>query len=394
MNVDGAFGGLPADAGPPSTADIVMAAAAGMALLATGDRDPMRTTTFGVGELMRAAIELGCRKIILGIGGSATVDAGIGCAQATGHTIVLQDGEPVSANEPLVGADLERVVMVKRHRGEITDGVEIVVACDVTNPLYGPTGAARVFGPQKGATPDQVQQLDDWMRGLSMRNGRDAEANAAGAGAAGGLGFGLMAFFGARLVSGIDLVVEVTHLRDRLRGADLCLTAEGRLDSQSVDGKAVAGVAKLCKGLNVPCIALAGSIGDGAAAVLSHGVTTYFSICDGPMTLEQAIDRAPELLRQSTANVVRVTKSKSAPPALPLPGEMPARPALGVLSYQPRAEYQPSDLPPPGSVARAFTDLCWIAGRILFRLTHWTSASRRSPILSPDAESSLRHVET
>ncbi len=296
--------------GDGKTAVIEMAAAAGLALLKPGERNPMATTTFGVGELMREAIEGGCRKILLGIGGSATVDGGLGCAQATGHTIVLQDGEPVSPNEPLVGRDLERVVMIKRHRGEVTDGVEIVVACDVTNPLFGPTGAAAVFGPQKGATPNDVQLLDGWLRGLAIRTGKETEANTPGAGAAGGLGFGLMAYFGAKLVSGIDLVVESTGLRKRLEPADLCLTGEGRLDGQSADGKTISGIAKLCKELGVPCVALAGSIGEGAEAIGEHGVTAYFSICDRPMSLEKAMRDACSLLQSAAANVVRMSRKR------------------------------------------------------------------------------------
>ncbi len=306
MKVDAAYG----IRGDGKTAVIEMAAAAGLALLKPAERDPMATTTFGVGELIRAVIESGCRKILLGIGGSATVDGGLGCAQATGHTIVLQDGEPVSPAEPLTGRDLERIVMINRHRGEITDGVEIVVACDVTNPLYGPTGAAAVFGPQKGATPEQVKQLDAWLRGLVVRTGKETEANTPGAGAAGGLGFGLLAYFGATLVSGIDLVVDSTNLRERLASADLCLTGEGRLDRQSAGGKAVAGVAKLCKELGVPCVALAGSIGDGADTMIAHGLTAYFSICSRPMSLDEAMRDASSLLQLGAANAVRLFAAK------------------------------------------------------------------------------------
>src|SRR5439155_26058591 len=138
------------------------------------------TTTFGTGELLNAAIEAGAKRILLGIGGSATVDGGIGCAQATGHTIILEDGEPVSVTEPLVGADVARVVLVKRHRGERTDGVEIIVACDVDNPLYGPDGAAEIFGPQKGATREQVKQLDRALKQLAMRLGKDDLAQVPG----------------------------------------------------------------------------------------------------------------------------------------------------------------------------------------------------------------------
>jgi len=263
----------------------------------------MNTTTFGVGELMRAAIELGCRRLLLGIGGSATVDAGIGCAQATGHTIVLRDGEPVSPTEPLVGADLERVVMIKRHRGEVTDGVEIIVACDVTNPLAGPNGAARIFGPQKGATGEQINQLDNWLRGLALRMGRQSEADVPGAGAAGGLGFGLLAFFGATLQSGIDLVLNATDLRRRLAGADLCLTGEGRLDAQSIDGKAVGGVARLCRETNVPCMAVAGSVQEGLD-YRALSLAGAFAIRKPPMTLDDAVRHAAALIESVAGDVV------------------------------------------------------------------------------------------
>jgi len=305
MMVDATFGIMPAEAGAPKTAVIEMAAAAGLALLKPNERDPMATTTFGVGELLRAAVELGCKRVLLGIGGSATVDGGLGCAQATGHTIVLQDGEPVSPAEPLTGRDLERVVLIKQHRGEVTDGLEIIVACDVTNPLYGPTGAARVFGPQKGASPAQVEQLDAWLRELATRTGKDAQANTPGAGAAGGLGFGLLAFFNATLQSGIDLVLNSTRLRERLNGADLCITGEGRLDSQSVDGKAVGGVAALCKEMNVPCVAIAGSVEEG---LNSHaiGLAAAFAIRKPPMTLEYAMANASSLVQKVVEDVARL----------------------------------------------------------------------------------------
>jgi glycerate 2-kinase len=306
MKVNAAFGML----GDGTTAVIEMAAASGLALLAPEDRNPLNTTTFGTGQLLNGAVELGATHIILGIGGSATTDGGIGCAQACGHTIILQDGEPVSPTEPLVGADVERVVMVKRHRGEKTDRIKITVACDVTNPLFGENGAARIFGPQKGATPEQVLQLDAALRQLATRNNKLDFASIPGAGAAGGLGFGMMAFFGAELRSGVDIVLEATQLRARLKNADLCITGEGRLDSQSLSGKTVIGVARLCKAANIPCIALGGSIDPDMEAALIEGLTAWFSICDGPMTLEQAMADAAGLLSRSAANVLRVWRAK------------------------------------------------------------------------------------
>ncbi len=302
MKVDATFGILP----DQTTAVIEMASAAGLELLRPTDRNPLNTTTFGVGELIRHAIELGCNHILLGIGGSATVDGGIGCCQATGHTIILNDGESVSMNEPLVGRDLERVVMVKRHRGEISDRVKMTVACDVTNPLCGPTGASRVFGPQKGASPADVERFDHWLHGLAARSGKMEEANCPGAGAAGGLGFGLLAFYGATLVSGVQLVLQTVKLADRLASADLCLTGEGSFDEQSLHGKATAGVAAICKQLGVPCVVLAGRCAVPISQATAVGVTASFSITTGPMDLNAARRDAKSLLAIAAENVTRL----------------------------------------------------------------------------------------
>ena len=241
MKVEARFGVL----GDGQTAVIEMAAASGLALLKPQDRDPMRTTTFGTGELMMAAVEMGMSRIILGIGGSATIDGGIGCAQACGLPVILEGGEPVSAGEPLVGADVERVVLIKHGRGSPVEKVRIEVACDVTNPLFGKDGAAEVYGPQKGASTGQIRKLDVALMNLARRNDKIAEANFPGAGAAGGLGFAMAAFFGAKLKSGVEIVMEAVGFRGRLAEADLCLTGEGRLDRSSLRGKVVGGVAQL-----------------------------------------------------------------------------------------------------------------------------------------------------
>ena len=306
MKVDAIFGML----GDGQTAIIEMAAASGLALLKPEDRNPLYTTTFGTGELINAAIERGAKKIILGIGGSATVDGGIGCAQACGHTIILDDGEPVSPTEPLVGADVSRVVLIKRHRGEKTDGIPIIVACDVDNPLFGPQGAAEIFGPQKGANPQQVQQLEAALRQLAVRLAQIELAGIPGAGAAGGLGFGMMAYFGATLKRGVEIVMEAVKFRERLHGADWCITGEGSLDAQSASGKTAVGVARMCREMGVPCIAFAGSIGEGAEKVLDEGMTAYFGICDRPMALAEAMKDARTLLAKTAANVMRVRVRK------------------------------------------------------------------------------------
>lgn len=256
IRVDATFGIL----GDGTAAVVEMSAASGLALLPPEDRNPMRTTTFGTGQLLTEAVKLGVEHIILGIGGSATVDAGIGMCQAVGQPVILDGEGPADPHEPLVGEDLRRVVLIKHGRGSALDRVRITVACDVTNPLFGPNGAARIFGPQKGATPEQVAELDALLEQLARRCGKLAEANEPGAGAAGGLGFALGAFFAAQLRPGFDIVADAVGLPDRLRHADLCITGEGRLDASSLDGKAAVGVARMCAELSVPCVAVVGDV--------------------------------------------------------------------------------------------------------------------------------------
>jgi len=300
MKVDAMFGVL----GDGRTAVVEMAAASGLALLKPEDRNPLNTTTFGTGELLMAAAQLGVQEIILGIGGSATVDGGIGCAQACGLPVLLEGGEPVSPTEPLCARDLPNVLMIKHGRGSAIERVRIRVACDVINPLFGPSGAAIVFGPQKGATPHQVRWLDDALRGLAERTGKLAEAQVPGAGAAGGLGFGMLAYFGATLQSGADIVIDATRLRDRLKGADLCMTGEGRLDQSSLHGKAPIAVARLCKALGVRCVAVVGSIGPGAEMAHDEGISEFCATSDGILSLEDSFRHAPELISNATARML------------------------------------------------------------------------------------------
>jgi glycerate kinase len=300
MKVDAIFGVL----GDGRTAVVEMAAASGLALLRPEDRNPLNTTTFGTGELLMVAAELGASEIILGIGGSATVDGGIGCAQACGLPVLLEGGEPLSPTEPLCGRDLPTVLMIKHGRGSSIERMRIRVACDVVTPLFGPTGAAVIFGPQKGANPAQVRWLDDALRGLAERTGKLADAEVPGAGAAGGLGFGMLAYFGATLQSGADIVIDAMRLRERLNGADLCITGEGRLDAGSLHGKAPIAVARLCKQLGVRCGAIVGSIGDGAELARDEGISDYFAISDGILSPEDCIRRAAELVSKATARCV------------------------------------------------------------------------------------------
>jgi glycerate kinase len=284
-----------------------MSSASGLHLLRADQFDPLATTTFGTGEIIRVASEeFHVKRILLGIGGSATNDAGIGCAQACGLPVILEGGEPVSPTEPLCGGDVERVVLVKHGRGDHLGGVEIIVACDVTNPLFGPNGAAHVFGPQKGATHEVIGRLDRALEQLATRTGKLTEANTPGAGAAGGLGFGLLAFFGATLRPGIDIVIGAVRLRERLRGADLCLTGEGKIDAQSESGKAISGVARACREADVPCIALCGTVGDGAARILNLGISEVVPIRDLTMDLTIAMRSAAPLVTSTAENVVRM----------------------------------------------------------------------------------------
>lgn len=308
------------------TAVIEMSSASGLHLLRPEQRNPLRTTTFGTGELLRAAAELGVCRIILGIGGSATVDGGLGCLQGWGAGIELENGVIYGPKDrKLTGGDVGKVLSVtassqKRPRrarpggalralppagSGLNEGIEVIVACDVANPLYGPDGAAPVFGPQKGATPQQARELDAALHNLARRTGHLEAAHAPGAGAAGGLGFAMLAFFNATLRSGIEIVIDATRLRQRLRGADLCITGEGCLDLQSLSGKTAVGVGRLCREMGVPCIALAGAIGDGAAEAFRDELTAQFAICDRPMTLEQSMTRTAELLATAAANVLR-----------------------------------------------------------------------------------------
>jgi glycerate kinase len=294
--VDAAFG----VSGDGRTAFVEMAAASGLALLAEGDRNPLNTTTFGTGELLVAAAKLGVAEIVLGIGGSATTDGGIGCAQACGLPVILAEGEPVSDTEPLCGRDLERVVLVKHGRGSPVERTKITVACDVTNPLFGPRGAAAVYGPQKGATPGQVAWLDDQLRGLAERTGKLREAEVPGAGAAGGLGFGLLAYFpNAALRRGVEIVFDAVGLRARLIGADLCVTGEGRLDATSLDGKVTGAVASLCSEVGVRCAAVVGSIdhsvGDDGTWPSGH-FNDVLAVREPEMSLAESVVRTPARL--------------------------------------------------------------------------------------------------
>ncbi|NPV47418.1 MAG: glycerate kinase [Armatimonadetes bacterium] len=300
--------------GDGRTAVIEMAAASGLPLVPEGQRDPLRTTTYGTGELIRAALDEGCRKLIIGLGGSATNDGGLGVAAALGARLLDDAGEPVCPT----GAGLARLRRIDTTsmdpRLRETDGR---VACDVDNPLYGPTGAAQVYGPQKGASPEAVRELDDGLRNFAAVVERDlgvAVADMPGAGAAGGLGAGLVAFCGARLERGVNIVIEAVELRQRMAGCHLCLTGEGRIDGQTVFGKTAKGVAEVARELGVPVVALGGAIEEDAPG-LSECFDAVFCTCVRPMTLEQAMapDTAKKLIGFTARQIVSLWIAREKP---------------------------------------------------------------------------------
>lgn len=294
------------------TAVIEMSAASGLALLRPEDRDPERTTSFGTGELIRAAHAAGAARIVVGIGGSATTDGGVGCAQACGWRFRMSDGSwRGPADRPIVGGEVGSILGVEPG-GSMAP---IHVACDVDNPLLGPRGAARVFGPQKGATAEQVERLDRSLQHLAGLLGKEDVAQSPGAGAAGGLGFGLMAFHGAAVESGFDLVARTLGLRERLAGADLVITGEGRLDASSLHGKTVIGVARLCRGLTIPCMAIVGSVGPGAAGAAAEGLHQWHAIRDLATSDEDSMRRARELIVEAARRSARDLESGKIAPS-------------------------------------------------------------------------------
>jgi glycerate kinase len=297
QTVDARWGFL----GDGTTAVIEMSAASGYALVPADQRNPMNTTTYGTGQLLLHAARKGAQRLLLGIGGSATVDAGLGCCQAAGHTVLRFDGETVPPGDPLCGRDLPDIHSIKRGRGSELDRIPIIVACDVDNPLYGDRGAAVVFGPQKGATPEQVAWFDAQHRALAERCLKQSEALSPGTGAAGGLGWALTSFFNAQLVPGIRMVMDATGLAERLRGAALCVTGEGAYDGQSAGGKTASGVARFCAELGIPCVLLAGRISADTQGAFAQAI----EVSPRSMSLDEAFTRAPELLTKAAESVTR-----------------------------------------------------------------------------------------
>ena len=287
------------------TAVIEMARASGLALLKPEERNARAATTRGTGEMALAAIEKGARHVIVGIGGSATNDGGVGFASALGVGFLDESGAAVRP----VGEDLPKIRKIDVS-GRRFDASRIVfeAVCDVDNPLCGPRGAAAVYGPQKGASPDDVKYLDSGLANLAARVEADLGmdlAKIAGAGAAGGLGFGLAAFAGASLRPGVEVVLDMVGIDKELADADLVVTAEGRVDFQTAFGKGPAGVGGRAKKLGVPCLAVAGGVSGDISNLHGLGIDACFSLCPGPITLEEAMRNGAELLAIASEQAFR-----------------------------------------------------------------------------------------
>ncbi len=285
--------------GDKKTAVIEMAEASGLTLVPENKRNPLITTTYGTGQLIKAALDQGCRKMIIGIGGSATNDGGAGMVQALGVKLLDKDGEDVGFG----GGELKKVFRINtKCLDNRLSETKVLIASDVSNPLCGPKGAARVYGPQKGATLEMIKKLDESLAYFAEIIKRDLNKDIKdipGAGAAGGLGAGLMAFLDAELRPGIEIIIEIVKLEQAIKNADLVITGEGKIDSQTIYGKAPIGVAKIAKKYNIPVIAVAAIIGDDADIVHKYGINTLIKISEPPMGLAEPKSKKVWLIKRS-----------------------------------------------------------------------------------------------
>ncbi|MFC3285939.1 glycerate kinase [Litchfieldella rifensis] len=305
--------GRPCDAdwgwhGDSRTACIELAEASGLQSLAHDERTALHSSTYGVGELVRAALDAGAERLLVTLGGSATNDGGAGMLTALGAQLLDCDGQPL----PPGGASLERLASIGLSDFDPRlANLVVEAAVDVDNPLLGERGASAVFGPQKGASNDEVLRLDKALQHLADETrkvlGIDYR-DIAGAGAAGGMGFALATFLGAEVMPGIELIMRHAGMKDRLAWADLVITGEGQLDGQSLAGKTPIGVARAARDHCIPVIVLAGRLGPGWKAVLDEGVTGAFALADGPMDLDEALSRCAELLSDRSENLIRTMK--------------------------------------------------------------------------------------
>ncbi len=294
-----------------TTAVMEMSAAAGITLIPQELRNPMLTTTYGVGEMIIDAIKKGCRNFIMGIGGSATNDGGIGMLSALGFGMLDKNGDAVRTG----GCGLE--VLAKITTDNVISELSkctFNIACDVTNPLCGENGCSAIYGPQKGATPDMIERMDSWLARyaeLTKTVSPQSDMDMPGAGAAGGIGFALSSFLGGKLKNGIGMILQETALEDYVKDADIVITGEGRLDSQTVMGKAPSGVAGIAKKYGIPVIAFSGCVTSEAAVCNEHGIDAFFPIVRGATSLEDAMDtdNAYRNLSDTAEQVFRLIKT-------------------------------------------------------------------------------------
>lgn len=287
---------------------IEMASAAGLPMVGE-DRNPEETTTYGVGELISHAVRNGCREILLGLGGSATNDGGCGCAAALGVRFYDEEGNVFVP----IGKTLMKIACIEEEKAKaLLEGVKVTVMCDVENPFCGPKGAAYIFGPQKGADPAMVRRLDQGLEHLAGVMERDLGISVAGipgAGAAGGMGGGCLAFLGAKLKSGIESVLDTVEFDSMLEGASLVITGEGRIDSQSVHGKVISGIAKRTKPQNIPLVAIVGGIAEDAAAGYDLGVTAMFGIDRTAQDFKSFADKSAVFYQRTLEDILRLLKA-------------------------------------------------------------------------------------
>ncbi len=296
--------------GDGETAVIEMAAASGLPLVAEAERNPFKTTTYGTGQLILQAIAQGCRKILLGIGGSATCDGGTGMAQALGYKFYRQDGSEIV--EYMNGDLMGQVHSIDwTTRSPVLHGCQITAACDVANVLLGPQGAVMVYAPQKGATLEQLPVLERNMCRIIDVIEKDLNhsvRNTPGAGAAGGLGAGLLSFANATLKPGVQIVLAACRFNENIQDADYIITGEGQVDEQTAFGKTVSGILTAARPLAVPVIILAGGIRGETRGLRQQGAAAVFSICPGPLSLQEAMQRTLPMVEETMANLTSLLR--------------------------------------------------------------------------------------
>lgn len=291
------------------TAFVEMAQASGLHLLKASEYNPTLTTTFGTGELIKAALERGAEKIIIGIGGSATNDCGIGMAAALGWRFLDEEGKELKA----IGENLFRISTIDASQKNSLQNVQVQVACDVSNPLTGSEGATKVYGPQKGATPSMVESLEKGMQHFAdvVKKKIDLDiASMKSGGAAGGMGAGCVAFLKATILGGADLVLQYSNAVQHMQSGDLVITGEGKIDDQTWNGKLVHAVTKLCMQHNKSVIAFCGTLDTNPEVLKQNGLTAAFSVLNAPLSLEHAMKNAFSLLVDSAYNVGCLLKQK------------------------------------------------------------------------------------